>query len=141
MQKVSFLAVTPHLHYNDVAKMIDWLKRAFGFVEKGRWLDAKGTVTNAELVAGQTELWLDGDPEWWKERGRRPEEWIGVWVDDLDAMFARVREAGLNPEPPEAKFYGVRVFQVEDPEGYTWGFMQRAPYTMGHPPAATQVGQ
>jgi predicted enzyme related to lactoylglutathione lyase len=73
-------------------------------------------------------VWLDGDPEYWKQRGRRPEEWIGVWVDDVDAMYARVQAAGVGAQPPENKFYGVRVFDVTDPEGYTWGFMQRCAY-------------
>jgi uncharacterized glyoxalase superfamily protein PhnB len=48
-------------------------------------------------------------------------------------MHARVKAAGLNPEPPESKFYAVRVLQVTDPEGYTWGFLQRAPYVARSP--------
>jgi uncharacterized glyoxalase superfamily protein PhnB len=126
--KVEFAGITPYLHYDDVAAMIEWLTRVFGFTEKGRWVDAQGTVRNAELCVGNTEVWLDGDPQWWKQKGRRPEEWIGVWVDDVDAMFARVKAAGVALEAPENKFYAIRVFQVTDPEGYTWGFMQRGPY-------------
>jgi uncharacterized glyoxalase superfamily protein PhnB len=131
--KVSFAGITPYLHYDDIGAMIAWLTRVFGFTEKGRWLDAAGSITNAELCAGSSEIWLDGDPGWWKQRGRRPEEWIGVWVDDVDSMHARVKAAGLNPEPPQCKFYAVRVLQVTDPEGYTWGFLQRAPY-IAHAP-------
>jgi uncharacterized glyoxalase superfamily protein PhnB len=128
MDNIQFSGITPYLHYDNVATMIDWLTRVFGFIEKGRWVDSQGGVRNAELYAGSTEIWLDGDPEWWKQKGRRPEEWIGVWVNDVDAMFARVKAAGISVEPPENKFYAIRVFQVVDPEGYTWGFMQRAPY-------------
>jgi uncharacterized glyoxalase superfamily protein PhnB len=123
-----FEGITPYLHYDDVATMVDWLTRVFGFTERGRWLDALGVVRNAELFAGRMEVWLDGDPEYWKQKGRRPEEWIGIWVDDVDAMYARVQAAGVAAEPPENKFYGIRVFQVTDPEGYTWGFMQRSAY-------------
>jgi uncharacterized glyoxalase superfamily protein PhnB len=123
-----FEGITPYLHYNDVAAMIEWLTRVFGFKERGRWLDALGVVRNAEIFAGRTEVWLDGDPEYWKQRGQRPEEWIGVWVDDVDAMYTRVKDAGVAAGPPENKFYGIRVFQVTDPEGYTWGFMQRSAY-------------
>jgi uncharacterized glyoxalase superfamily protein PhnB len=125
--------ITPYLHYDDIVAMIDWLIRVFGFSEKGRWLDASGNVANAELLIGEAEVWLDGTPDWWKKRGRRPEEWIGVWVNDIDAMHARVVTAGLSPKAPESKFYGVRVFQVTDPEGYTWGFMQRSSFTARHP--------
>jgi uncharacterized glyoxalase superfamily protein PhnB len=120
-----FEGFTPYLYYDDVAAMIDWLTGVFGFTERGRWLDASGFVRNAELFAGNAEVWLDGDPEYWKQRGRRPEEWIGVWVDDVDAMFDRVKSAGVGAQPPENKFYGVRTFDVTDPEGYTWGFLQR----------------
>jgi uncharacterized glyoxalase superfamily protein PhnB len=123
-----FEGITPYLHYDDVAAMIDWLTGVFGFTERGRWLDADGILRNAELFAGNTEVWLDGDPEYWKQRSRRPEEWIGIWVDDVDAVFARVQAAGVGAQPPENKFYGVRVFDVTDPEGYTWGFMQRCAY-------------
>src|SRR5262245_33348357 len=130
---VSFGGFTPYLHYDDIVSMIEWLTRVFGFTEKGRWTNDTGAVTNAEVCAGSAELWLDGDPGWWKERGRRPEEWIGVWVDDVDAMHARITSAGIQASPPEAKFYGVRVLQVADPEGYVWGFMQRAPYVARAP--------
>jgi len=44
-----------------------------------------------------------------------PDQWIGVWVDDVDAMFARVKAAGVPVEQPENKFYGIRIFQVTDP--------------------------
>lgn len=125
---VQFTAITPYLHYDDVSAMVEWLTRVFGFVEKGRWLDAQGKVRNVEVAVGTNEVWLDGDPEWWAKKGRRPEEWIGVWVDDVDAMFERVTAAGIAVAPPENTFYAVRVLQVKDPEGYTWGFMQHGPY-------------
>src|SRR5262245_26244457 len=127
-ERIGFHGITPYLHYDKVVEMIDWLTRVFGFKEKGRWVDSKGVVRNAELLAGSSEIWLDGDPDWWKQKGRRPEEWIGVWVDDVDEMYARVKSAGISVNPPENKFYAIRIFQVTDPEGYTWGFMQRAPY-------------
>jgi uncharacterized glyoxalase superfamily protein PhnB len=123
-----FGGITPYLHYDDVGSIVTWLKRVFGFIEKGRWVNEQGITNNAELVVGSTEVWLDGDPDWWKQKGRRPEEWIGIWVNDVDAMFERVKAAGIEAEPPQDKFYAVRVFQVTDPEGYTWGFMQRGPY-------------
>ena len=132
-QALTFQGLTPYLHYDDLPAMITWLTRVFGFIEKGRWVNESGAVTNAELLAGSTEVWLDGDPDWWKSRHRRPEEWLGVWVSDVEAMHKRVTAAGVSVSPPEAKFYGVRVLQVTDPEGYVWGFMQRAPYVARAP--------
>ena len=89
--------LVPYLHYDDAGAAIDWLARVFGFVEKARWLDANGRVTNAEMLVGNQELWLDGSGDgWWAKKGRGPEQWIGVWVDDVDAMYERVRAAGVD---------------------------------------------
>ena len=122
---MTFGGLTPYLHYDDAGAMLEWLSRVFGFEERSRWPDEKGIVRNAEMRVGETELWLDGDPDWWRTRGRGPEDWIGVWVDDVDAMYARVKAAGAEAAPPVDKQFGVRMFQVKDPEGYTWGFMRR----------------
>jgi len=46
-------------------------------------------------------------------------------VDDSDAMYEQVKAAGIEPNPPEDKPFGVRSFSVRDPEGYSWGFMRR----------------
>jgi uncharacterized glyoxalase superfamily protein PhnB len=54
--------LVPYLHYDDVVPMLDWLARAFGFVEMKRWPDQQGVVRNAEMVVGDTEIWLDGSP-------------------------------------------------------------------------------
>ena len=132
-RSLAFAGFTPYLHYSDLVAMIEWLTRIFGFVEKGRWVGDTGHVTNAELLAGSAELWLDGDPNWWKTRNRQPEEWIGVWVNSVDAMYERVSRSGVTVEAPELKFYGVRILQVTDPEGYRWGFMERAPYVARSP--------
>ena len=130
---ITFNGFTPYLHYADLPAAVAWLTRVCGFVEKGRWQDETGALTNVELLAGHAELWLDGAPGWWERRGRRPEEWIGVWVHDVDAMYQRLIRSGVQVKAPEYKFYGVRVVQVTDPEGYTWGFMQRAAYTARAP--------
>lgn len=132
-QAVAFAGITPYLHYGDLPAAVEWLTRIFGFVEKGRWQDEAGTTTNAELLGGTTEVWLDGSPDWWERKGRRPEEWIGVWVGDVDAMYERLIGLGVAVEKPQHKFYGVRLLRVTDPEGYTWGFMQRAPFTARAP--------
>ena len=129
----SFAGFTPYLHYDDLPSAIEWLTRVFGFVEKGRWQDEQGTSVNAELLAGNVELWLDGTPGWWAKKGRKAEEWIGVWTNDVDAIFERVTSSGVQVGPPQHKFYGVRLVQVTDPQGYTWGFMQRAPFIARSP--------
>jgi uncharacterized glyoxalase superfamily protein PhnB len=119
--------IVPYLFYEDAGAMAEWYSRVFGFVELSRFVDAQGKVTNAEMVVGETELWLDGDgPAYWEENGRGPSPWIGVWVDDVDAICARVRSAGVEIADPVVRDFGVRMSgEVVDPAGYHWSFMER----------------
>jgi uncharacterized glyoxalase superfamily protein PhnB len=60
-------------------------------------------------------------------------QWTGVWVDDVDACYERVRAADAGVKPPEDKNYGVRLFNVVDPEGHLWGCMSRIDPGIGDP--------
>ena len=64
-------------------------------------------------------------PGYWESRGGPPKHWTGVWVDDVDAMHRRVVAAGVEAPEPEDRDYDVRSFNVDDPEGYSWGFLKR----------------
>src|SRR5262249_58553261 len=48
-----------YLVYQDVALVSDWLVRALRFVEQGRFVDASGVVTNAELAGGEAVVSLE----------------------------------------------------------------------------------
>ena len=131
--------LVPYLFYADIEAMIDWYARVFGFVEQRRWRGDDGRVHNAEMRVGDTELWMDGvsagrhqltDPA-----GKPFSLWIGVWLADraaVDAMYEHVVSHGVSPEaPPKDLPYGVRAFNVSDPEGYSWGFMCHIPLPEG----------
>ena len=116
--------IVPYLFFDDVERAMDWYGRVFGFEEIGRWPDESGRIQNAEMRVGSTELWLDGS-------GRRTYDddrpsWIGIWVDDVDAVYRRVQEAGVACEPPVDREFGVRMPNVEDGMGHLWGFIRRA---------------
>jgi uncharacterized glyoxalase superfamily protein PhnB len=120
----SFTGVTPYLHYEDGASMIDWLSRVLGFQERSRFVDKDGRVAEAEMTIGDNKLWFAGHgPDYWAQKGRGPEQLTLVWVDDVDAHHAKVHAAGVEAERPQDQTYGVRSYSVTDPEGYTWGFM------------------
>lgn len=113
----------PYLFYDNVAAAIEWYRRVFGFEEIGRWEDGTGNIQNAEMRVGSTELWLDGS-------GRRNDQddrpnWIGVWVDDVDEIYRKVRSAGIECDPPVDREFGVRMLNVPDDMGYLWGFVRR----------------
>jgi uncharacterized glyoxalase superfamily protein PhnB len=122
---ITFGGLVPYLYYDDAEAMLEWYSRVFGWEETGRWEEG-GRVHNAEMRIGGGDLWLDGGGSAQLERLGQPHPvWIGVWVDDPDAMYERVRAAGVEVEPPEDKPYGVRMLTVPDPAGYHWGFMTR----------------
>src|SRR5215467_6407862 len=51
---------------------------------------------------------------------------LNVYVEDVDATFARAIEAGATAlREPETQFYGDRSGQFEDPFGHRWSVASR----------------
>jgi uncharacterized glyoxalase superfamily protein PhnB len=123
---VQFAGIVPYLFFDDAAAAMDWYARVFGFEDIGRWENDAGGVQNGEMRVGNTEVWLDGGGRqlFPREGDDRP-QWIGVWVDDVDAMYERIKNAGAEAEPPVTRDFGVQMLTVPDPFGYLWGFMRR----------------
>jgi len=125
---VRFEGVTPYLRYENAGAAIDWLVRTLGFEERSRYVDKDGVVRQAELYAGATEVWLSGhDASYWETHPRVTDQFIMVWVDDVDAQYERAKSAGASASPPVDQTWGVRNFHVTDPGGYHWGFCKRLP--------------
>lgn len=113
----------PYLFYDDADAAMAWYTRVFGFEELGRWCDDNGKVQNAEMKVGSGELWLDGSG--YRADRTGDSKWIGIWVADVDVIYERVRDAGVACEPPVDREFGVRMLNVADDFGYTWGFIRR----------------
>lgn len=119
--------ITPYLLYEDVAAAIDWLGRVFGFEERLRFTDETGAVTHAELVLGEGEIFLGHPgPEYRSpKRTGSSSQLTHVYVEDVDAHFARAREGGATIlAEPEDQAYGDRRYDAEDLEGQRWSFAQ-----------------
>jgi uncharacterized glyoxalase superfamily protein PhnB len=128
--------LVPYLFYSDIEAMIAWYHRVFGFVDKQRWRRPDGTVHNAEMTVGDTQLWMDGGPNSGRHKltdadGNPVSLWVGVWLEDpeaVDAMYNHIVSEGVEPvDQPGDRPFGIRTFNVKDPEGYTWGFMCEIP--------------
>lgn len=128
--------LVPYLFYSDVESMLEWYSRVFGFVEKERWPGPDGRVRNAEMTVGDTELWMDGGPSTGRHKltnaqGDPVPLWVGVWLEDresVDAMYDHILGEGVEPtDRPVDRPFGIRTFNVKDPEGYTWGFICTIP--------------
>jgi uncharacterized glyoxalase superfamily protein PhnB len=134
--------VIPMLAYEDGGGAIDFLVKAFGFEERLRFTEDDGTISHAELTTdgGGLIMLATPTPDYVSpkrlrensEEARKMAEvpyvidGVLVDVDDVDAHFARAKEAGATilSEPEDVPDVGVRHYRAEDPEGHRWMFSQ-----------------
>ncbi|HET7241250.1 MAG TPA: VOC family protein [Gemmatimonadales bacterium] len=107
----------PALRFRDEHRAMDWLERAFGFARHAIYTDDAGKLLHAELKLGHGILMM----------GSGPEDTLGfsiyVYVEDLDAHFARATAAGAEIVRPLADTsYGSREFAARDLDGHVWYF-------------------
>ncbi|NKY85963.1 VOC family protein [Nocardia veterana] len=117
--------VWPTFVYRDAPAAIDFLQRAFGFVETARY-GSGDVVDHAELgwpggggimlgTAGRDESVLCQQPA-----GSGS---VYIVVDDPDALYDRARAAGATiVRELRDEDYGSRGFTCRDPEGVFWSF-------------------
>ena len=115
--------ITPVLVYPDVRAAVAWLAAAFGFEERVRI----GEDHRAQLRAGADGAIVVADV-------RRDQvapanglvtQVIKFRVPDVDAAFARARDAGARVlEDPQTYEYGERSCVVEDLAGHRWELTQ-----------------
>lgn len=117
-------SVTPYLLVDDAAQAIEFYAQAFGANELFR-LPMGDKVGHAEIMIGDSHVMLSD--EWPEMNLRGPKARGGataslmVYVDDVDAMFARAIEAGGTVEKaPENQFWGDRMGTLVDPYGHRW---------------------
>ena len=107
-------AVTPVLMVDGAAKLIDFLKQAFGAREKERFTDPTGKIVHAEVTLGDSIVQLsDATGEW-----KPVQVPLLLYVTDTDSTYRRALKAGATSlrEPMNA-FYGDRSAGVKDPFG------------------------
>jgi len=109
--------VTPVLMVNDAAKLIEFLKQAFGARERERYADPDGKILHAEVTLGDSIVQLsDATGEW-----KPVQVPLLLYVTDTDATYRRALKAGATSlrEPMDA-FYGDRTAGVKDSFGNSW---------------------
>jgi uncharacterized glyoxalase superfamily protein PhnB len=133
--------IVPFLGYEDAGAAIEWLERAFGFIEdREARHEEEGTIGHAELDLGGARIYLStprayASPRRLRETSdlaRRAQDnpWVidghFVEVDDVDAHHARAAAAGATIlREPEEPGIGYRIYTAEDPEGHRWMFGQK----------------
>lgn len=129
--------ISSALYYDDAAKAIDWLCRAFGFEVRLKVEGAGGRIEHSELVYGEGLVMVSGPKEKFPQV-RAPSQVGGantqnlmVYVDDVEAHCERAREAGaVIVSEPETHDYGEdywtdRGYECRDLGGHHWWFYQR----------------
>ena len=134
-------AVIPMIAYEDGVAALEWLARAFGFRELTRMTWPDGTISHAEMAAGDGLIMLaTPTPDYQGPKRHRglcepARQWstvpwvidgVLVYVDEVEAHYARARREGATilSEPDEGP--DGRRYRAEDLEGHRWMFVQRA---------------
>jgi uncharacterized glyoxalase superfamily protein PhnB len=110
--------VIPVLVYPDVRAAVEWLRAAFGFVERVRI----GEAHRAQLKLGDGALIAADERR--EQHPPRPGEVthsVVLRVDDASAVFERAKASGATvvTEPTDFE-YGERQATVDDPWGHRW---------------------
>ncbi len=132
--------VVPMPTYADAGGASAWLCETFGFRERERFVDDRGTVTTAilDVPGGGVVMlgWVGPNyqgPRRHRETCAAARRWqetpyivdgILVTVEDADRHCARARAAGATVlTAPEDTPHG-RIYRAEDLEGHRWMFTQ-----------------
>ena len=117
-------SVTPYLVVDGAEEAIRFYGRAFGAEETMR-LPMGDRIGHAEFRIGNSMVMIaDEFPDMGilgpKSRGG-PTSSLLVYVEDVDAVFARALEEGATEErAPEDQFWGDRMGTLVDPFGHRW---------------------
>lgn len=123
-------SVTPYLLIGGASAAIDFYIRAFGAAEILRLTAPDGRIGHAEIRIGDSRVMLaDEHPEMDflgpLSRGGTTVSML-IYVDDVDAVFARAIAAGATELRPLCdQFYGDRSGAVTDPWGHVWSLASR----------------
>jgi uncharacterized glyoxalase superfamily protein PhnB len=107
--------IYPFMRFADADVGLAFLKDAFGFEEREVHRGDDGRVVHAELRLGPGIVMLgEGDPS---------SQGVYVAVDDVDAHYARAKEAGAEiTRELEDMPYGSREYSARDRDGHVWSF-------------------
>jgi PhnB protein len=118
-------ALNAYITIKGCGDAIEFYKKAFGAIEKGRLIMPNGLIGHSELdIEGCLLMLADENLEW----GNKSPETIGgnpmsfgLYVKDVDKAFQQAVDAGaMVLMKVENMFYGDRIGQVMDPFGYKW---------------------
>ncbi len=113
------------LTVNNGSEALDFYTKAFGAEELYRITAPDGSVAQAELMIGNSQVYLsEGDPAWHAkalDEGENAPCLFCLWVDNCDDAFQKALAAGAESlMEPQDQFWGMRTGIVKDKNGYRW---------------------
>ena len=127
-----FRKLTPNLLVASVERSLAFYVGTLGF-ERGMTAPDASPFAFAAVTSGAVEIFLNDAAGAVKEYPAFAGKPIGatgtlfIEVEGVDALHDRLKPAVKIVMPIETKFYGMREFAIEDPDGYVITFAERAP--------------
>lgn len=128
--------VIPALVYDEAAKAIEWLERAFGFEPHLVVEGEEGSIEHAQLRLGTGMVMLGSTRHTEYQQlvttvrdAGKATAGLYVVVDDVDGHAERARQAGaVIVLEPKDEDYGGRSYTCRDLEGNAWTFGDYNPW-------------
>ena len=109
-------SVTPSLVVKGAAKLINFMKEAFGAEEAFRMPAPNGEIMHAEVRIGDSIVMLND-----AMRQSPTSSSLFLYVTDVDGVYQRAVKAGATSlSEPANMFWGDRMAQVKDEFGNQW---------------------
>ena len=110
-------SVTPSLVVNGAAKLIDFMKAAFGAEEAFRMPTPSGEIMHAEVRIGDSVVMLNDV----MGQSSPTTSSLFLYVNDVDGVYQRALKAGASTvSEPANMFWGDRMSVVKDQFGNHW---------------------
>jgi PhnB protein len=125
LNKKQYGAVTAMLIVTDIKAAASFYQKAFGFAKRGIMNGPDGKPVHAELTLRNTTLMLGPENA---QRGARSAKTLGaspvtlyLTTEDVDKLVAKAAKLGATQQGPIMDmFWGDRVGNLVDPDGYSW---------------------
>ncbi|WP_321965308.1 VOC family protein [Paraburkholderia sp. J7] len=119
--------LTPYLTVRDARASMNFYRAALGFAVRDS-VEDDGAIMHVEMTYHDQLIVMFAPEGAFGSTARTPKsaqtvapQSFYLYVDDVDAVYARALEAGAKSlSEPQDQFWGDRFAQVEDLDGYRW---------------------